>query len=318
MLHSDLATLRAALREHGFGAAAMGADPARPVDVVNRTGRYGAMQQHFAAVGCAGRGRAMMASTAALQVNLDAGPAGSWPERLAHLHRIGPVLVAISACSPMLARYASGWRTMRQQAWMGIDAGRTARIAAGDPAQAWADYALAAPVMLVCDDDGSAEPVPSRVSFASWVTGAAKLIRRPTLRDLDYHLTTLFPPVRPRGWIELRYLDAVPERWWPALAAITVALADEPAAAAEADEACEPVADTWTRAARDGLSDPALHRAARGCLAAAVDRVPDALRDDVHAYAALVQRGHTPGDELRERMEKDGPLTVLEEEAHEC
>jgi glutamate--cysteine ligase len=311
----DLAALRAALREHGFGGASLGADPARPVDVVNCTGRYGAMQAHFAAVGCAGAGRAMMASTAALQINLDAGPAGGWHDRLAHLHRIGPVLLAISTCSPMLARYASGWRSMRQQAWRGIDSGRVGRIAAGEPTQAWADYALAAPVMLVADE-GNAEPVPSRASFASWITGAAKLIRRPTIDDLDYHLTTLFPPVRPRGWIELRYLDAVPERWWPALAALTVALADDHAAAAAADEACEPVADAWECAARDGLSDPALHRAGVTCVAAAVDRVPGALRDDAAAYAELVAQGRTPGDELRGRIEKDGPLAVLEEEAN--
>jgi glutamate--cysteine ligase len=85
-----------------------------------------------------------------------------------------------------------------------------------------------------------------------------------------------------------------------------------------ADEACEPVADAWECAARDGLDDGALHRAAQACVAAAVDRVPDALRDDVAAYAELVARGRTPGDELLERIEKDGPLTVLEEEAHAC
>ena len=313
----DVTALRAALGEHGLGGAAMGADPARPVDVVNCTGRYGAMQEHFTAVGCAGSGRAMMASTAALQINLDAGPAAGWPERLAHLHRIGPVLLAMSASSPMLARYASGWRSMRQQVWAGIDQGRIAPLAAGDPAQAWADHALAAPVMLV-RDDSEAEPVPSRASFASWITGDAKLIRRPTLDDLDYHLTTLFPPVRPRGWIELRYLDAVPERWWPALAALTIALADDPAAAAVADEACAPVADAWERAARDGLGDKSLHRAAVACVATAADRVPVALRDDVAAYAELVTRRRSPGDELRERIEQDGPLAVLEEEANVC
>jgi glutamate--cysteine ligase len=273
------------------------------------------MQEHFAAIGCAGPGRAMMASTAALQINLDAGPAHNWPERLAHLHRLGPVLLAISACSPMLARHASGWRSMREQAWAGIDRARTAPLRTGvEPTQAWADYALAAPVMLV-HDDGDAAPVPSRVSFASWIAGDAKLIRRPTVGDLDYHLTTLFPPVRPRGWIELRYLDAVPDRWWPALAALVVALADDRAAAAAADEACEPVAVAWERAARDGLNDPALHRAARACVAAAADRVPDELKDDVARFAGLVEHGCSPGDELRKRIEQSGPLTVLEEEA---
>jgi glutamate--cysteine ligase len=314
-LRRDRDVLRRVAAAAGFGTPVMGADPARPIEVVNRTGRYAAMAHHFAAVGCAGPGRAMMASTAALQVNLDAGPAAGLQSRLAHLHRIGPVLVAISACSPMVARHASGWRSMRQQVWSGIDRGRTAPIAAGDPADAWARYALAAPVMMV-RTGGAYEAVPSRVSFASWITGDAKLIRRPTLQDLDYHLTTLFPPVRPRGWIELRYLDAVPDRWWAALAAITVALADDPVAASAAKEACEPVAEAWQRAAREGLGDPQLLRAATQCLEAVASRVAADVRDDVAAYAVLVEQGRTPGDELRDRITTHGPLAVLEEEAH--
>mgnify|MGYP000225654865 CR=1 FL=1 len=37
----------------------------------------------------------------------------------------------------------------------------------------------------------------------------------PTTDDLTYHLTTLFPPVRPRGWLELRMIDGLPPEWWP-------------------------------------------------------------------------------------------------------
>ena len=73
------------------------------------------------------------------------------------------------------------------------------------------------------------------------------------MADLDYHLTTLFPPVRPRGYLELRCLDALPDRWWPALAALTVTLADDPVAADAAAELCAPVADSWETAARHGL-----------------------------------------------------------------
>ncbi len=50
----------------------------------------------------------------------------------------------------------------------------------------------------------------------------------PTLADLDYHLTTLFPPVRPRGYVEIRCLDALPDRWWPAVAALTATLDRRP------------------------------------------------------------------------------------------
>ena len=47
---------------------------------------------------------------------------------------------------------------------------------------------------------------------------------RPTYADLDYHLTTLFPPVRPRGYLEVRYLDQQPRREWHAPVAVLAAL----------------------------------------------------------------------------------------------
>src|SRR5205085_4154032 len=125
--------------------------------------------------------------------------------------------------------------------------------------------------------------------------------------DLDYHLTTLFPPVRPRGFIEIRYLDAVPTSWWPALAAITVALLDDPVAADRAAAATESVAGQWTIAARDGLSDPLIAAAARSCIEAAVNAVPPSMKADVERYAELVNAGRTPGDEILERARRVGP-----------
>ena len=77
--------------------------------------------------------------------------------------------------------------------------------------------------------------------------------RRPTVADLEYHLTTLFPPVRPRQWLEIRYLDSVPDAFWPAVVFTLVALLDDPVAADIAAEAVEPVATAWDNAARLGL-----------------------------------------------------------------
>ena len=74
-LRADREVLRVGLAAQGFGAAPLGTDPARPARRVNPSSRYVAMEQHFAALGCGDPGRAMMTSTAALQVNLDAGPA---------------------------------------------------------------------------------------------------------------------------------------------------------------------------------------------------------------------------------------------------
>src|SRR5258707_291778 len=43
----------------------------------------------------------------------------------------------------------------------------------------------------------------------------------PTADELAYALTPLFPPVRPRGWLELRMLDAVPAPWWRVATGVT-------------------------------------------------------------------------------------------------
>jgi glutamate--cysteine ligase len=285
------------------------------VQRINPSERYIAMERHFAALGCARPGKAMMSATAALQVNVDAGPAARWTERLGLIHSLGPVLVAASACSPFLAGRASGWHSMRQQAWHGIDHSRSDPVPGADPAQAWASYALAAPVMLV-RDGAVATPMTRRVPFSAWLSGTAPIHRRPTLADLDYHLTTLFPPVRPRGYVEIRCLDALPDRWWPALAALTVTLIDDDVAADRAAEICEPVRDAWLPAARDGLADPAIATAVKACLDVAAARCPSELRADVEAYAELIASGRTPGDELRDRALEHGPLRVLEDEAN--
>ncbi|MGK5169663.1 ergothioneine biosynthesis glutamate--cysteine ligase EgtA, partial [Geodermatophilus sp. CPCC 205761] len=223
-LRADRDALAAVLAAERLGVAPVGADPVRPPRRVSPQARYTAMEEHFAAVGCAEAGTAMMTGTASLQVNLEAGPRGGWSRRVALAHQLGPVLVAVSACSPLAAGRATGWASHRQQVWGEIDQARCGPLLGGaDPAGEWAEYALSAPVMLVRDPTtGGAAPVRGRVPFGAWVTGAAPLGgRRPTAADLDYHLTTLFPPVRPRGYLEIRYLDAAPEPWWPALAAVT-------------------------------------------------------------------------------------------------
>src|SRR5207253_9619405 len=104
-----------ALADRRLGLAYAGADPARPSRRVNPRPRYRAMEQHFAATGRAAAGQVMMNSTAALQVNLQAGPRGEWPARVARAYRLGPTLVAIAASSPWLHGRDTGWKSVRQR-----------------------------------------------------------------------------------------------------------------------------------------------------------------------------------------------------------
>ncbi len=317
-LRSDTDALRRSLAEAGFGAAPLGADPARPVERTNPNPRYLAMEQHFEALGYPGPGRAMMSATAALQINLDAGPAARWAERLAHVRALVPMLIAASATSPYLAGRTSGWHSMRQETWHGIDPGRSAPSPSGAPAPAGADYARRAPVMLVVGagpEGGGLVPVTRRLTFEDWLRNPRLLGRPATRRDLDQHLSTLFPPVRPRGYLEIRCVDALPDRWWPAVSTLAVTLIDDPAAADLAAELCEPIAGEWEAASRRGLGDPALRTAVTGCVALAARHCPDPFRADVEALFELVSRGRSPSRELGDRIRRDGPLKILEEEA---
>jgi glutamate--cysteine ligase len=320
-LRHDVQAVRLALAGLRLGLAHAGADPARPSLRVNPRARYSAMEQHYAAAGRGGAGAVMMNSTAALQVNLQAGPERGWAERVTRAHRLGPTLVAISACSPWLHGRDTGWKSARQRAWAGLDprvcGPLAAADAAADPASAWARYALEAPVAFVCGSGGGASAVRGAVPFGLWAAGTVRLGGRlPTAADLDVHLSTLFPPVRLRGYLELRYLDMTPPRWWPAIAAVVATLMDDPVAADEAAEATERTGLLWTEAARDGLANAALADSARRCLRIAAGRVPGALAPAVADLADLVESGRCPGDLMAERIAEAGALTALEELAH--
>src|SRR5258708_7592547 len=79
-LRRDGQRARLALAELGLGVAHAGADPLRPPRRVNPRPRYRAMEAHFAATGRAEPGAVLMNSTAAMQVNLEAGPERGWAE----------------------------------------------------------------------------------------------------------------------------------------------------------------------------------------------------------------------------------------------
>jgi glutamate--cysteine ligase len=303
-MNSDQGVLRKAFANAGLGLAFLGADPLRTPKRVNPGARYRAMEQFFAASHSGEAGAAMMTSTASVQVNLDAGPQAGWPARVRLAHALGPTMIAIAANSPMLGGEFSGWLSTRQWVWGQMDSARCGPIlgASGDdPGTDWARYALKAPVMMVRNPE--AVPVTHHVAFADWADGLTLLgDRRPTIADLDYHLTTLFPPVRPRQWLEIRYLDSMPDAFWPAVVFTLVALLDDPVAADIAAEVVEPVATAWDNAARLGLRDRRLHEAANRCVAIAAEKVPAELTDEMERLIRNVERGRCPGDDFSDQV----------------
>jgi ergothioneine biosynthesis glutamate--cysteine ligase EgtA len=333
----DLAALRQAVQQAGLCLTGHGLDPFRPPRRVLEVPRYAAMEAFFDRAGP--WGRLMMCSTASVQVCLDAGDEGPgwagfrWRWRL--LHAIGPILVAAFANSPLHRGRPTGWKSSRQAIWARLDPTRTQAPAhaepatglglarawppATDPRSAWVEYALAAQVMCVRRGDAPDWSAPAGLTFRDWLRGAGD--RAPTSADLSYHLSTLFPPVRPRGHLEFRSIDAQPGNGWIVPLAVTTVLLDDPVAAEQAMTASEQVwfseragrvaagargwqrGSPWWRAARHGPADPGLAVASRRCFEAAETALaraaaPAPVRQAVAAFAGrYVDRGRCPADD---------------------
>jgi glutamate--cysteine ligase len=315
---ADRAVLRSAFAQAGLGLVLLGADPLRPAKRINPGDRYRAMERFFTASQTGDAGAAMMTSTASVQVNLDAGPRGGWADRVRLAHALGPTMIAIAANSPLLGGQFTGWQSTRQRVWSQLDSARCGPILGvngGDPAADWARYALKAPVMLFhSPPESRATPVTDWVPFADWADGRVLLgDRRPTHSDLEYHLTTLFPPVRPRRWLEIRYLDSLPDAVWPAAVFTLVTLLDDPVAADIAAEATEAVATAWDRAAQIGLGDRRLHEAAIRCVQTAAERAPAQLEESMQQLVRSVEKGRCPADDFSDRAVKHGIASAVTE-----
>lgn len=295
----DLAAVRAVVAAHGATLVSRSTDDRRPPRQLLRSPRYEAMAAFYRQnAGCAVAGPAMMCSSASLQANVEAAcppaepgaagahPSGPEPVRTAEdrwdlLHTIGPALVAAVANSPALYGTPTGWSSSRQWIWDRIGPPIGPRPADRPVADWWSDQVLDAPVMVV-RRPGEDWRAPAGLTFRQWLRdGAAAVPDRdpPTLDDLSYHLTTVFPPVRPRGHLEVRYLDVPPGDWWPVPVAVLAVLLADRVAADRAIDICAEIAHQWARAGRLGLADRRVRAAADGLLAiaaSALDRAPAA------------------------------------------
>ena len=330
--------------------------------------RYAAMEEYFDRGGY--WGRIMMCSTASVQVCVDAGfeddGTSGYAFRWRLLHALGPILVAAFANSPLRQGQPTGWKCTRQLVWSRLDPCRTRAPAGAEPgsrAQArapagpataagngsadarehWVRYAMDAEVLCVRRPDGQPWTVPAGLTFRDWIRGStpagrprapgqpgAEVPPTPTADDLNYHLSTLFPPVRPRGHLELRMIDAQPGDGWIVPVAVVAALTDDPVAADAAMAAAQPVwlpsgsrgpkpsqretaargneTSPWLRAAKLGLADPELARAARQSFDAAEaslarSNAPPPVRAAVAKFTErYVRRGRCPADDILDSL----------------
>jgi glutamate--cysteine ligase len=219
-VHTLIARATAIAEARGVRLEAVGVNPYHTcTDVPLRTPlpRYLAMQDAFDEVGP--EGRRMMRLTASLQVAVDLLPGEAGHEQWLVANLAGPALAVAFDTS-------GGERT---RIWQGVDLRRTGydgrHLDPTDPVGAYLDFAKAAPQL----------PIPET-------------------EDARYHLTTLFPPVRPRGgYLEIRYLDAQPlARMDEAICTVETLLCDPRARRAALDVLMPRVGDqrqAWNEAA---------------------------------------------------------------------
>jgi len=272
--------------------------------------RYCAMQAHFDAIGPAGR--RMMRQTAALQICVDL----DGPDRWQMLNRVGPALSAAFAGSPVLAGRPTGCRSTRTAIWLDTDPSRTGFDGShlgDDPASAYTALALDAQTILLPRESEPAPPagVPLRALLA-------KGEGRPDADDIDHHLTTLFPPVRPHGYLETRYLDAMPWSRLEIAVCLLATLAADARATREALAAvgrgAMPCREAWCRSAMAATSDDALAETATTIFNIALRAIPRLpagyLPDGIGARMAAYRdrfpaTGRCPADEMLEGHRAD-------------
>lgn len=305
-LRADEQRLRELLGTRSIRMVAAAADPARTPRCRLGLPRYRAMEHYFTRIGP--YGRLMMSNTAAAQVSVDIGADhADLTARWTALHAVGPALIAAFACSPVLRGAPTGeWASQRMRTWLHLDPARACPPVADwpDPVTGYARWALDAPLLCVrrsAPAERVAWAAPPDVTFADWLSGAVDEVigRRPDIGDLEYHLTTLFPPVRPAGYFEVRYLDAQPGDGWTVPITVVDALLSGPAAVADATAAAGATAGRWHDAARHGLAEPELRAAAVAVLEAAAAH---STRPEPRLYAAIRRcaAGRPPQDETHQ------------------
>jgi len=321
-----LGRVRRAFDRWNMSLAAIGMDIWDEVETVPqqlRAGRYTAQAAYYRQRGH--WGAVMMRHTASLQINLDLGPDDVWKERWLLSNLASPLMTATFASSP-----SEGAVCTRARAWQELDPTRSGFPSllvhgeGNDPRGEWGQAALDADVMLYRINDGRYEPGCVGCTFEKWIVEGHPRWGWPTAADLDYHLTTLFFEVRPRGFLELRAGEALPNQWRPVPVALMAALFYEDRARAAALDLLgnlrSRLPELWRRAALDGVRDSELQDLACRLWKIGLDgmrALPSGYAGEEHIAATraylehFTEQGRTPGDDLLDLNNED-PAAALE------
>lgn len=270
--------------ELGLGFSGLGVSPAWSLaeTPIMPKARYGVMKSYMPKVGT--RGLDMMFRTATIQVNLDFASEDDLRRKLRVSFALQPVATALFACSPFLDGKPNGFKSLRSEIWRHTDPNRTGMLAfvfdEGMGYDAYVDYALNVPMYFVYRDGRYIDVAGA--SFRDFLDGRLPGLEgeRPTLSDWSDHLTTLFPEVRVKRFMEMRGADGGSEEMINALPAFWAGLLYDAVALDAAEDLVRPFDFAALSSMRDqvprlGLETPAgrgsIHDLAREAVAIAHD-----------------------------------------------
>lgn len=308
----------------GIGFLGVGFSPKWTLDETPRMPkeRYKVMTRYMPQVGK--RGLDMMYRTATIQVNLDFGDEADMVKKLRVSLALQPIATAMFASSPFTEGRVNGMRSLRSEVWRETDPRRTGMLPFvfedGMGYERYVNYALDVPMYFVYREGRYIDVAGA--SFRDFMQGklAAMPGELPTLDDWSDHLTTLFPEVRLKRFLEMRGADG--GRWTRicALSAFWVGLLYDRVAL----DAAWDLVKTWTaeerQALREGVPRTALATPFRDTTvqqlsmeALGISRLGLRNRREINArsqdetiYLAPLERlvgtGRTVADELLERF----------------
>lgn len=248
-------------------------------------GRYAIMRRYMPLKG--GLGLDMMLRTCTVQVNLDFSSEADMVKKFRVALALQPVATALWANSPFVEGKPSGLLSHRSHIWTDTDADRTGMLPFvfedGMGFERYVDYALDVPMYFVYRDGRYIDVAGS--SFKDFMAGKLVALpgERPTIGDWVDHLTTMFPEVRLKRFLEMRGADGGPWRRLCALPAFWVGLLYDGTALDAAwdlvrDWSIEDYAALRERVPTSGLATPFLKGTVRDLAVQALAISEDGLR----------------------------------------
>jgi glutamate--cysteine ligase len=227
-VHEHLAQVREVGDRLGIGFLGLGASPLWSLaeTPVMPKGRYGIMAPYMDKVGKYGRD--MMFRTCTVQVNLDFASEADMVQKLRVSLALQPVATALFANSPFLDGKPNGFLSYRSEVWRDTDNRRAGMLPfvfePGMSFERYVDYALDVPMYFLMRDGKFVNTAGE--SFREFLAGRLPQLpgEKPVLKDWADHLTTIFPEVRLKRYLEMRGADSGPWRRLCALPALWVGL----------------------------------------------------------------------------------------------